>query len=94
MRVPGASPTPNRRDYTGRRLGVQRNIEVFGGNRSRVTAAGGSAGAKSVATFVVSPLAKGLFQRAILQSGSGMRDSVETLASGEARGVQIAALLV
>lgn len=72
---------------------VQRNIPAFGGDPSRVTAAGGSAGAKAVATLVVSPLAKGLFHRAILQSGSGMDDSVETLASGEARGLQMAKLI-
>ena len=72
---------------------VQRNIVAFGGDASRVTAAGSSAGAKSVATLVVSPLAKGLFHRAILQSGSGMDDSVESLDSAEARGVRMARLL-
>ena len=72
---------------------VQRNIRAFGGDPSRVTAAGGSSGAKSVATHVVSPLAKGLFHRVILQSGSGMDDSVESLSSAEARGVQMARLM-
>jgi para-nitrobenzyl esterase len=43
--------------------------------------------------MVVSPLAEGLFQRAILQSGSGMDDAVESLASGEARGVQMAKMM-
>lgn len=62
---------------------VQRNISAFGGDPSRVTAAGTSAGAKAVATLLVSPLATGLFQRAILQSGSGLDDSVEPLADAE-----------
>lgn len=72
---------------------VQRNITAFGGDPSRVTAAGGSAGAKAVATLLVSPLAKGLFHRAILQSGTGLDDSVEPLDGAEARGAVMARLL-
>jgi para-nitrobenzyl esterase len=72
---------------------VQRNIAQFGGDVSRVMAAGSSSGARAVATLMVSPLAKGLFQRAFLQSGSGMDKSVESMEAGEKRGVQAAAMM-
>ena len=51
---------------------VKRNISRFGGDPSRVTIFGESAGGMSVGSLIASPLAKGLFQRAIMESGTGM----------------------
>jgi para-nitrobenzyl esterase len=48
---------------------IQRNITAFGGDPKRVTIAGQSSGAMSVSALMASPLAKGLFHRAIGQSG-------------------------
>jgi para-nitrobenzyl esterase len=49
---------------------VQANIGRFGGNRRNVTIFGESAGGLSVLSQVASPAARGLFQRAIVESGS------------------------
>jgi para-nitrobenzyl esterase len=49
---------------------VRDEIGVFGGDPARVTIFGESAGGHNVAALLVSPRAKGLFQRAIVQSGS------------------------
>ena len=51
---------------------VKRNIAAFGGDPSKVTIAGESAGAIMVGALVGSPQAKGLFTRAISQSGGWM----------------------
>jgi para-nitrobenzyl esterase len=50
-------------------LWVQRNIAAFGGDPNNVTLGGQSAGAGATAANLLSPGAKGLFHRAILQSG-------------------------
>ena len=51
---------------------VQKNIVKFGGDRNNVTIFGESAGGVSVHLMVLSPLAKGLFHKAIAQSGCAL----------------------
>jgi para-nitrobenzyl esterase len=56
---------------------VKENIAAFGGNPKNVTIFGESAGGVSVHSLLTMPAAKGLFQKAIIESGGG-RDGVLT----------------
>lgn len=49
---------------------VKNNIENFGGDSNNITISGESAGSMSVSALMASPLAEGLFQKAIMESGS------------------------
>jgi para-nitrobenzyl esterase len=50
---------------------VRRNIAAFGGDAHNVTIFGESAGGMSVNTLLLTPLARGLYQKAIIESGGG-----------------------
>lgn len=69
--VPGAPTNLGLRDILFALQWVQDNIAAFGGDPANLTVFGESAGAMAIADLVTSPLAKGLFGRAIIQSGHG-----------------------
>jgi para-nitrobenzyl esterase len=62
---------------------VKKNISAFGGDPNNVTIAGESAGAVMVGALVGSPLAKGLFHRAIAQSGGYMGLTMGRMTTGQ-----------
>ncbi len=65
---------------------VRTNIAAFGGNPANVTLFGQSAGAISIGVFLASPLADGLFHRAIAESGSLIGIAKPRLRVAETRG--------
>ena len=71
---------------------VRDNIAAFGGDPANVTLAGQSAGGMSVALQAVSPQARGLFRRVVIESAFAY-ENLATLADGEAQGVQLAEAL-
>jgi para-nitrobenzyl esterase len=71
---------------------VQRNIAAFGGDPGNVTIFGESGGGSKVSTLMLSPLAKGLFHKAICESGTAIAAgwwSGRTMADMEAMGEKI-----
>jgi para-nitrobenzyl esterase len=76
---------------------VQKNITAFGGDPSNVTIFGQSAGAMMTAALTGSPEARGLFLRAISQSGAwmgvGRMAPMRTLASAEDEGAKAASAM-
>lgn len=71
---------------------IQGNIAAFGGDPGNVTIAGQSAGSMAVHSLVSSPLAKGLFGRAIAQSGLPGALPIPTLAQAEKVGLELSSV--
>jgi para-nitrobenzyl esterase len=60
---------------------VRDNISAFGGDPNRVLIFGQSGGGAKVSTLLAMPLAKGLFHRAVIQSGAGLRGGTREAAN-------------
>jgi para-nitrobenzyl esterase len=72
---------------------VKRNVKAFGGDPENVTVMGESAGGQDIEALLASPLAKGLFRKAILESPGGGWNHFPTLAMAQAQGQKVGAAL-
>ncbi len=65
---------------------VYRNISAFGGNPENITVMGQSAGAMSVQQLVLSPMTAGLIAKAVMCSGGGVHQMMDTKPASDAYG--------
>ncbi|XP_032111020.1 acetylcholinesterase isoform X3 [Sapajus apella] len=87
LALPGSREAPGNVGLLDQRLAlqwVQENVAAFGGDPTSVTLFGESAGAASVGMHLLSPPSRGLFHRAVLQSGTP-NGPWATVGVGEAR---------
>ena len=69
LAAPGVTPNLGIHDVLEGLRWIQRNAAAFGGDAGNITIFGESSGAMVIGLLLASPLSKGLFRRAILQSG-------------------------
>lgn len=72
---------------------IRANAETFGGDPDNITIFGESAGATMVANLLASPLAKGRFAKAVIQSSGSLPTPAPSLARAEEIGAQIASAM-
>ena len=86
----GVSPNFALQDQIAALRWVQANIGAFDGNADNVTVFGESAGGKDIGYLLASPQARGLFKRAIVQSGGFEMSDRETVATMADAGDKVA----
>ena len=69
---------------------VRANIAAFGGDPNAITVAGQSSGGSQIKILDISPLTRGLYARAIIQSGPRLGSAGPTLKDGEEQGIRFA----
>ncbi|MBL8772764.1 MAG: carboxylesterase family protein [Phenylobacterium sp.] len=88
-REPGLTANYGNMDQIAGLKWVKANIAAFGGDPGNVTAVGESAGAMSILNMMISPEARGLFQKAVVESGFA-RTEPTPRAEAEANGLKLA----